>query len=345
MRKIVYALIGKDSLYYCNKHGTLFTSDIRHAHKFNKESTAQRAVEKLVKLLGTGISVKYCDMLIKDREYYIIMPMNIKPGHKLVEDVNKINGIYFGIESLYSVTHIHGLLKEAFSKGSNYITVGGTNIKITSKYHVHIKNNFTCISCGMQGVVYRKEADYHKYRNQSYDNTKFHLNLYGIDSKGKYHLMTIDHIIPKSIGGQNELINYQCMCESCNKEKGNDFNIILELSNGEDLVLQGLSKSKYKSHKKKMKRFSRGYYGGSNNTIKKYVNDILKSTKIAQLLLLASKEGYVRDTIIKLGLYDHERFNSIIDELRKLDPVLRHAINFDPNIKPFNAIDSESLDM
>lgn len=35
------------------------------------------------------------------------------------------------------------------------------------------------------------------------------------------HLMTIDHIIPKSKGGKNHIDNYQIMCASCNSKKGN----------------------------------------------------------------------------------------------------------------------------
>ena len=32
-------------------------------------------------------------------------------------------------------------------------------------------------------------------------------------------LMTIDHIIPQSLGGTNELMNVVCCCEDCNRDK------------------------------------------------------------------------------------------------------------------------------
>ena len=31
--------------------------------------------------------------------------------------------------------------------------------------------------------------------------------------------LTIDHMIPKSIGGKNEVKNYQCLCKRCNEIK------------------------------------------------------------------------------------------------------------------------------
>lgn len=46
--------------------------------------------------------------------------------------------------------------------------------------------------------------------------------------------MTIDHILPKSKGGPNELSNYQMLCTVCNRNKGNK---IEELVNQEMEVL------------------------------------------------------------------------------------------------------------
>lgn len=52
----------------------------------------------------------------------------------------------------------------------------------------------------------------------------------GIDKKGNQHIdlyddnffpMTVDHIIPRSRGGNNDLTNLQPMCATCNLEKGN----------------------------------------------------------------------------------------------------------------------------
>ena len=43
----------------------------------------------------------------------------------------------------------------------------------------------------------------------------FHVDLYTCE----FELMTIDHIIPKSKGGNNSLENLQPMCHTCNTKK------------------------------------------------------------------------------------------------------------------------------
>lgn len=46
--------------------------------------------------------------------------------------------------------------------------------------------------------------------------------------------MTIDHIYPKSKGGENDIKNYQCLCQRCNRIKGNivtPYNNLLKVSN------------------------------------------------------------------------------------------------------------------
>lgn len=46
-----------------------------------------------------------------------------------------------------------------------------------------------------------------------------HLNLYA-RGRSRLILMTQDHIIPKSRGGADELLNLQTMCSTCNNAKG-----------------------------------------------------------------------------------------------------------------------------
>ncbi len=36
-----------------------------------------------------------------------------------------------------------------------------------------------------------------------------------------YHVLTVDHIVPQSKGGGDELENLQLLCHSCNSTKGN----------------------------------------------------------------------------------------------------------------------------
>lgn len=49
---------------------------------------------------------------------------------------------------------------------------------------------------------------------------RWHLDLYS-DVGNESHMLTIDHIYPKSKGGKNEIENYQLMCKICNEDKGN----------------------------------------------------------------------------------------------------------------------------
>ena len=47
---------------------------------------------------------------------------------------------------------------------------------------------------------------------------KWHLDLYGGDIDDD-HMFTIDHVHPKSRGGENKLENYQLLCKICNEDK------------------------------------------------------------------------------------------------------------------------------
>jgi diadenosine tetraphosphate (Ap4A) HIT family hydrolase/5-methylcytosine-specific restriction endonuclease McrA len=48
---------------------------------------------------------------------------------------------------------------------------------------------------------------------------KFHCELCGISADVKN--LEVDHIIPKSLGGSDELSNFQALCYTCNAQKGN----------------------------------------------------------------------------------------------------------------------------
>jgi hypothetical protein len=76
------------------------------------------------------------------------------------------------------------------------------------------KIGYCCISCD------RKATKLKKYRRLS-DNSLF----WSICSKDDVE-MTIDHIIPKSLGGKNEIDNFQPMCMSCNIAKGNGLRLV-----------------------------------------------------------------------------------------------------------------------
>ena len=86
------------------------------------------------------------------------------------------------------------------------------SVKMDSqRYHV-FKANQACVVCGLIGT--KMILDIHP-RDRSP-----HFNLYG-EEAGQLVLMTKDHILAKSKGGNNLISNLQTMCSVCNGLKGN----------------------------------------------------------------------------------------------------------------------------
>jgi hypothetical protein len=68
----------------------------------------------------------------------------------------------------------------------------------------YIRKDFTSYSCNRKNVIWRD-----KYICQ-YCGNKF-----------QYHELTMDHIIPKSRGGEKSWTNIVASCRRCNSKKGN----------------------------------------------------------------------------------------------------------------------------
>lgn len=85
-----------------------------------------------------------------------------------------------------------------------------------------------CISCGIEGKYFRGVLQQ--------NNGRYYLCLFALKDR-KEVLMTKDHILPKSLGGSNDLGNLQVMCTDCN-------------SNKKDSVIknQGISKEEVKKN-------------------------------------------------------------------------------------------------
>ena len=93
----------------------------------------------------------------------------------------------------------------------------GQSVKMYSqRYRVFKTFGVVCKKCGIKGKFFALERQKHNHGNTN----RFHFNLYAVDSKGHEVLMTKDHIIPKSKGGENKLDNLQPMCINCNAAKG-----------------------------------------------------------------------------------------------------------------------------
>jgi|TARA_R100000908_G_C3706989_1_gene115140 hypothetical protein len=68
----------------------------------------------------------------------------------------------------------------------------------------YIRKDFTSYSCNRKNVIWRD-----KYICQ-YCGNKF-----------QYHELTMDHVIPKSRGGEKSWTNIVASCKGCNSKKGN----------------------------------------------------------------------------------------------------------------------------
>lgn len=97
---------------------------------------------------------------------------------------------------------------------------GDFKVKVSGNRLNCLRNNHTCVSCGIEGVVWSLE---------SHVNEAPHLNLYAQAKEfnhwkksiqGGLILMTQDHIMPKSRGGTDTEDNLQTMCLICNNKKG-----------------------------------------------------------------------------------------------------------------------------
>jgi 5-methylcytosine-specific restriction endonuclease McrA len=91
-------------------------------------------------------------------------------------------------------------------------------VKMNSQRYFIFRESSHCAACGLAGTVMVLEQNPHD-RNP-------HFNLYAVE-KGKYILMTKDHVLPKAFGGEDRHSNYQTMCAVCNGLKGSE-NISLE---------------------------------------------------------------------------------------------------------------------
>ena len=94
------------------------------------------------------------------------------------------------------------------------------SVKMCSQRYSTFQRSLSCACCGITGSVMILEW---QLRGDSSDPKVLqpHFNLYAVTPDGLV-LMTKDHILPKSQGGQDSLDNYQTMCELCNSIKGAD---------------------------------------------------------------------------------------------------------------------------
>lgn len=109
---------------------------------------------------------------------------------------------------------------------------------LKKRVQVLMRDRAICVSCGVEGRVLAVELQrtfvYDKAGNRFPDNystdgtflhgservRRAHFNIYAIVG-GREVMLTVDHITPKSLGGNGDVGNLVCMCQPCNMKKSN----------------------------------------------------------------------------------------------------------------------------
>jgi hypothetical protein len=92
-----------------------------------------------------------------------------------------------------------------------YVDEDGNKCKLR-RAKVFFEHGLQCIEpgCPLKGLFFALEK---------WPMGDLHFDLFALDEYGDEVLMTIDHVIPKSKGGKDEMSNYQPMCKVCNELK------------------------------------------------------------------------------------------------------------------------------
>jgi 5-methylcytosine-specific restriction endonuclease McrA len=116
--------------------------------------------------------------------------------------------------AIFTIDEVFPFVSNELHKTKHGFTVGDKvyKVKMTSQRLRVFKLNPKCVGCGLEGSFFALE--YSKDENP-------HMNFYAIKD-GEEILMTKDHIIPVSKGGQDSMSNYQTMCFICNNKKSNN---------------------------------------------------------------------------------------------------------------------------
>jgi len=136
-------------------------------------------------------------------------PKEIKDFYFYPEPVLTRYKNYYRI-AIFSIDFIHRL-----SEQNPVHTIAGIRVKVWGKKMKCFKSKGTrCPRCHRPALFYALERDAHQNKKN------WHLNLYGVGTKGEF-MFTADHIFPWSKGGSGRLENLQPMCAKCNSHKGN----------------------------------------------------------------------------------------------------------------------------
>jgi hypothetical protein len=117
----------------------------------------------------------------------------------------------YSIEEVFAMCGEQHLLGDNdFNKMRSDMEVDGFKVRpVSLRYKTFYQKGCKCVVCGKEGTHFKLCGDVTTNRR--------HFNLYAEDGT----LMTKDHILPRSRGGQDLVSNMQTMCTVCNASKGN----------------------------------------------------------------------------------------------------------------------------
>lgn len=123
----------------------------------------------------------------------------------------------------YTIEEIFSYV-EKLSPGELYYQTEEYKLKLRRAIAFH-KIGLVCVNpyCKQAGSFFALQ--FQKITNKKrldQPEIHYHLDLFGITKDGKEILMTLDHRLPKSLGGKDHVDNYDPMCKVCNETKGND---------------------------------------------------------------------------------------------------------------------------
>jgi hypothetical protein len=101
-------------------------------------------------------------------------------------------------------------------------TIDGDLVRLNSARLLTFKvKGVKCVCCGLEGSFFLKSIDRSiDAKGQPIPHPGiWYVNLYAVNPTGGRILMTMDHILPKSLGGETHVKNLQPMCAPCNQQK------------------------------------------------------------------------------------------------------------------------------
>lgn len=147
--------------------------------------------------------------------------------------------------------------KEPRKRGYLKSSIEGVSFKYFPEKVKNFVRSCKCIACGIEGTEVRIEKQkgvYHAIYG------KPHLNVYGKSTtyEGKEYavLMTVDHDVLRSKGGEDTAENFNTMCSRCNQMRGSKWNSaqeFIEAVRGRDL----LAEYNLMAHKNKIEKANR----------------------------------------------------------------------------------------